>query len=86
MTIKEEAKELVTNCNQFEIKTEKNMNISKTIKQEREARGLTQKELAEAIGVKATQVSRIELNSDSVTMKTLTKYLRFFGWELVVVS
>jgi transcriptional regulator with XRE-family HTH domain len=61
------------------------MNISELIKSEREKRGMTQKELGKAIGVNATQVSRIEINSESVTMKTLKKYLDFFGLEIMVV-
>lgn len=60
------------------------MNISKIIKNERQSRGFTQKELAEKIGVNPTQVSRIEINGESVTMKTLKKYLVFFGLKMII--
>jgi len=60
------------------------MNISKIIKHERQSRGFTQKELAEKIGVNPTQVSRIEINGESVTMKTLKKYLVFFGLKMII--
>jgi DNA-binding XRE family transcriptional regulator len=59
--------------------------LSKLIKDARLERGMSQKQLAEAIGVKTTQVSRIELNYEAMTLKTLTKYLEYFGFSLIVL-
>ena len=47
--------------------------IGKAIRQTRQERNLTQKELGKLIGVKKAQISRIEKNTSNVTMDTLLR-------------
>ena len=47
--------------------------IGKAIKQTRQERNLTQEELGKLIGVQKAQISRIENNTNNVTMDTLLR-------------
>jgi len=47
--------------------------IGQAIKQTRQERNLTQKELGELIGVQKSQISRIESNTSNVTIDTLMR-------------
>jgi len=50
--------------------------IGKAIKQTRQERKLTQEDLGKLIGVKKSQISRLESNASNVTIDTL---MRVFG-------
>lgn len=58
---------------EFELKTEL---IGDMIKSVRKSRNLTQEQLGELIGVKKSQISRLENNTKNVTVETI---LRVFG-------
>ena len=47
--------------------------IGKAIKQTRQERNLTQEELGKLIGVQKAQISRLENNTNNVTMDTLLR-------------
>lgn len=48
----------------------------------RKARGLTQKQLGDLVGVPQSQISRIERNPDRTTVRTLKKLARALGVQL----
>ena len=58
------------------------MNISSNIKKLREQRGLLQKEVAEAIGIYASNYSRIEKGERQLTIEMLPKLARLFGCSI----
>jgi len=55
---------------EFELKTEL---IGDMIKKVRKDRKLTQEELGELVGVKKSQISRLENNTKNVTVETIIK-------------
>ncbi|MCZ6249808.1 helix-turn-helix transcriptional regulator [Vibrio parahaemolyticus] len=48
----------------------------------RESAGLTQQQVAERMGTKETNISRLEKGTSNPTIKTLMKYAKACGYQL----
>lgn len=55
------------------------MTISKTIIELRSEQGLSQKQLADAIGVSQSTIAKIEIDRNEATCSTLRKLASYFG-------
>lgn len=58
--------------------------IGVILRQAREAAGLTQEEVATAIGTKKSAISRIENHAENVTLATLKAYAAAVGQSLQI--
>jgi len=58
--------------------------IGLVLKQAREAAGLTQDQVATAIGTKKTAISRLENHAEDVRLSTLERYVKAVGKELKI--
>ncbi len=57
---------------EFEFRLQPNL-LGEMIKNTRKERNLTQEELGELVGVKKSQISKLEKNASSVTIQTILK-------------
>lgn len=60
--------------------------ITNTIKAKRKSLGLSQQELAEAVGLKQQSYQRIESGSSSPTLNTLQPILQALGLSISIVD
>ncbi len=58
--------------------------IGVLLKQEREAAGLTQEEVARRLGTKKSAISRIENHAEDIKLSTLEKFAGAIGKNLVI--
>ena len=58
--------------------------IGVVLKKAREAAGMTQDEIADAIGTKKTAISRLENHAEDVRLSTLEKYVHALGKRITV--
>ena len=55
------------------------MNINQTILELRKERGLSQKSVADAVGISQSTIAKIEINRNEATASTIRKLADFFG-------
>jgi len=67
----------------FEVGYE-NFKIGILLKQARQKAGLTQLEMAEAIGTKKTAISRLENHTADIRLSTLEKYAKALGKKISI--
>ncbi len=66
--------------------TKTNSFLSSVLKEERKESGITQKELAERIGVGLMTLRKLEQNKENVTIELANKILKYFGKELAPIE
>lgn len=82
-TIIRSAPDGLAGCNRCETSAEGTMQIiAERIIKQRTARGLSQRALAEKLGISRTTLASIERGDDSVTMGTLLKVMDFLDMTL----
>ncbi len=64
---------------EYELKMEL---IGRMIKQARQERNMTQQELGEIVGVKKSQISKLENNANSATVDTIVKVFKALEAEI----
>ncbi len=61
-----------------------NFKIGLLLKQARQKAGLTQLQMAEAIGTKKTAISRLENHTSDIRLSTLEKYAKALGKKISI--
>lgn len=60
------------------------MNVAKTITDARKAAGMTQQELADAIGVKQSDIARVESGRHTVRIDRLEQIAHVLGIQITI--
>lgn len=59
--------------------------VSQMVRQRRQARGMTQKQLADEVGLHRVSIARFETCDENLSIKKLSKVLEFLGLVIIAV-